>query len=323
MAHAIRIHQPGGPEVMKYEEVTVGSPGAGQIKVKNVAIGLNFIDVYHRTGLYPMPLPFTPGMSGAGVISEIGPEVVGFKVGDRVGYAQPIGSYATERLMPADRAVKIPDGLSEKTVAGMMLQGMTVRYLLKDTFKVTKDTVLLFHAAAGAVGLIACQWARHLGATLIATAGSPEKCALAKSHGATHVINYRTENFVDRVKEITGGKLCDVVYDSVGKDTFPGSLDCLKPRGLFVTFGNSSGPVKAFDAGLLSQKGSLFMTRPTLMTYVAKRSDLEANAADLFDVVKSGAIKVEVAKSYKLADAPQAHRDLEARKTTGSTILLP
>ena len=324
MSKAIRVHAYGGPEVLKFEDVSVGAPGPGQLKLKQHAVGLNYIDTYHRTGLYPQPsLPFTLGMEGAAEVTAAGEGVTEFKVGDRVAYAQPIGSYAEERLVPAERMVKIPDGVSYETAAAMMLQGMTVRYLLKKTYKVGPDTTLLWHAAAGGVGLIACQWAKHLGATIIGTAGSDEKCALAKAAGATHVINYKTEKFVDRVKEITGGKGCDVVYDSIGKDTFPGSLDCLKPLGLFVTFGNASGPITGFDPGILAGKGSLYMTRPTLITYTAKRSDLVETAEDLFDVVKRGIVKINVNHRYALKDAEQAHRDLEGRKTTGSTILLP
>lgn len=324
MAHAIRVHAYGGPEVLTYEEVSVPAPGKGQLKLKQHAVGINYIDTYHRTGLYPQPsLPFTLGMEGAGEVIEVGPDVSEFKVGDRVAYAQPIGSYASERIVPADRMVKIPDGIGYEQAAAMMLQGMTVRYLIKKTYKVGPDTTLLWHAAAGGVGLIACQWAKHLGATIIGTAGSDDKCALAKAAGATHVINYKTEKFVDRVKEITGGRGCDVVYDSIGKDTFPTSLDCLKPLGLFVTFGNASGPISGLDVGILAAKGSLYMTRPTLMTYTAKREELVETANDLFDVVKRGIVKIAVNHRYALKDARQAHIDLEGRKTTGSAILLP
>jgi NADPH:quinone reductase len=324
MAHAIRVHEYGGPEMMKWEEVEVGAPGQGQFKLKHHAVGINYIDTYHRTGLYKQPaMPFTLGMEGAGEVTAVGPGVTEFKVGDRVAYAQPIGSYATERVMPADRAVKIPEGIDYKTAAAMMLQGMTVRYLLRKTYKVGPDTTLLWHAAAGGVGLIACQWAKSLGATIIGSAGSDDKCKLAKAAGATHTINYKTENFVERVKAITGGRMCDVVYDSVGKDTFPASLDCLKPLGLFVTFGNASGPIAAFDAGILAAKGSLYMTRPSLMNYTSTRSDLVETANDLFDVVKKGIVKIAVNHTYPLKDAAQAHRDLEARKTTGSIVLLP
>lgn len=324
MAHAIRVHKYGGPEALQYDEVQVGAPGQGQVKLKQHAIGVNYIDVYFRTGLYPQAsFPFVPGMEGAGEVIAVGPGVTDLKVGDRVAYANPPGSYATERLIPADRVVKIPDGIDYKVAASMMLQGMTTRYLLKRTYKVGPGTVALFHAAAGGVGLMACQWAKHLGATLIGTAGSEEKCALAKAHGATHVINYKKENFVEKVKEITGGRGCDVVYDSIGKDTYPASLDCLKPLGLFVTFGNASGPIENFNVGLLAQKGSLYMTRPTLMTYTASRADLVETAGDVADVVKKGIVKINVNHAYPLKDAAQAHRDLEARKTTGSIVLMP
>ena len=324
MAHAIRVHQYGGPEVLKFEETELGAPGQGQVKVKHHAIGVNYIDTYHRTGLYPQPaMGFTPGMEGAGEVTEVGPGVSDLKVGDRVAYAQPIGSYATERLAPAERMVKVPDGIDYKTAAGMMLQGMTVQYLIRRTYRVGPDSTVLWHAAAGGVGLIAMQWLKGMGATVIGTAGGPEKCALAKEAGATHVIDYKSEKFVDRVKEITGGKGCDVVYDSIGKDTFPLSLDCLKPLGLFVTFGNASGPISGMDPGILAAKGSLYMTRPTLMTYVAKRDDLVATANDLFDVVKKGAVKINVKHEYPLSSAQQAHTDLEGRKTTGSIVLIP
>ncbi len=323
MAHAIRVHQHGGADALKYETVEVGAPGAGQVKLKQHAIGVNFIDVYQRTGLYPQTLPFSPGNEGAGEVTAVGEGVTDLKVGDRVAYAGAIGAYASERLAPADKLVKLPDAISYETGAAMMLQGMTVQYLLRRTYKVDQNTTLLMHAAAGGIGLIACQWAKHLGATVIGTAGSDEKCALAKAAGATHVINYRTEKFVDRVNEITGGKKCDVVYDSIGKDTFPASLDCIKPLGLFVSFGNASGPVEGVNLGILAAKGSLYVTRPTLNTYTATRTDLVATAKDLFDVVASGAVKINVNHKYALKDAAQAHNDLEGRKTTGSIILLP
>ena len=324
MVKAIRIHEHGGPEKLKWEDVDVGKPGAGEIRVKHHAVGLNYIDTYQRSGLYPLPnLPAVMGMEGAGEVTDVGSGVTEFKAGDRIAYANPMGSYAQERLMPASRAVKLPDGIAYETAAAMMLQGMTVRYLLRETYKVGPDTVLLFHAAAGGVGLIACQWAKHLGATVIGTAGSDEKIKLAKDHGATHVINYKTENFVERVKEITNGEGCHVVYDSIGQDTYPASLDCLRPFGLFVSFGNASGPIKNFDIGLLGPKGSLYATRPTLFTYTAQREDLVENANDLFDVVQKGAVKIEINQTYPLAEAAQAHRDLEARKTTGSTIFKP
>lgn len=324
MVHAIRIHEHGGPDKMVWEAVEVGAPGAGEIRVKHHAVGLNFIDVYQREGVYKLPsMPATLGMEGAGEVLAVGDGVTEFKVGDRIAYANPMGSYSEERVMPADRAVKLPDGIAYETAAAMMLQGMTVRYLLRETYKVKQGTTLLFHAAAGGVGLIACQWAKHLGATIIGTAGSDEKVELAKSYGATHCINYNTENFVDRVKEITDGKGCDVVYDSIGQATFPLSLDCLKPLGLFVTFGNASGPIKSMEPGILAAKGSLFMTRPTLFTYTATRESLVENANDLFDVVLKGAVKINVNQTYPLAETAQAHRDLEARKTTGSTVMLP
>jgi len=325
MIQAIRVHETGGPEVLKWEQVEVGQPGAGEARIRHTAIGLNFIDTYFRSGLYPAPngVPFIPGNEGAGTVEAVGEGVSHVSPGDRVAYVGPLGAYAEERIVPADRLVKIPDGIDDKAAAGMMLKGMTAQYLLRQTYNVTSDTVLLFHAAAGGVGLIAGQWAAHLGATVIGTAGSEEKVELAKANGYTHVINYRTEDFVGRVKEITGGKLCDVVYDSVGKDTYPGSLDCLKPRGLWASFGQSSGPITDFNLALLAQKGSLFATRPTLFSYIASRADLEMTAGDLFDVVGSGKVKIEVNQEYALADARQAHEDLEGRKTTGTTVLLP
>jgi NADPH2:quinone reductase len=324
MAYAIRVHKTGGPDALKYEEVEVGAPGQGHVKLRQHAIGVNYIDVYLRTGLYPQPShPFIPGMEGAGEVTAVGAGVTDLKVGDRVAYAGPPGGYASERLIAADRVVKMPDGIDYKTAAAMMLQGMTVRYLVRKTYKVGPGTVCLWHAAAGGVGLIACQWVKHLGGTLIGTAGGPAKCKLALDHGAAHCIDYTKENFVERVKALTGGKLCDVVYDSIGKDTFPASLDCLKPLGLFVTFGNASGPIEAFNAGILSAKGSLYMTRPSLASYTATRADLAETANDLFDVVRKGVVKINVNHTYALKDAAQAHRDLEARKTTGSIVLLP
>lgn len=323
MVKAIRFHKTGGPEVMQWEDVEVGAPGPGQVRLKATAIGLNYLDTYHRTGLYPLPLPSGIGMEGAGVITALGEGVSGFAVGDRVAYASILGSYAEERLAPADKLVKLPDSVSDKVAAAIMLKGMTAEYLLLRTFKVKPGDTILWHAAAGGVGLIACQWAKHLGATVIGTVGSDEKAELAKAHGCDHVINYSTENFVERVKEITGGKGVPVVYDSVGKSTWPASLDCLQPLGMMVSFGNASGPIPPVEAGLLSAKGSLFFTRPTLMTYVARRDWLEASAAALFDVVGKGIVKIEINQTYALKDAVQAHIDLEARKTTGSTILLP
>ncbi|MEW5965174.1 MAG: quinone oxidoreductase [Pseudomonadota bacterium] len=324
MIHAMRIHRTGGPEVLQWDEVEVGTPGPGEVRLRHAAIGLNYIDVYHRAGLYKLPsLPAVIGMEGAGEVVAVGAGVRDLAVGDRVAYASPIGAYAEERLIPADRVVKLPTTIDDRTAAGMMLRGMTVHYLLRRTFKVGPGTVMLLHAAAGGVGLIACQWARHLGATVIGTVGSAEKARLAEAAGAAYTINYQTEDFVARVREITGGRGCDVVYDSIGKDTFPGSLDCLKPLGLWVSFGNASGPVPPFDMALLSAKGSLFATRPTLMTYIARREDLVAAAEDLFDVVARGIVRITVNQTYPLAETATAHRDLEARKTTGSTVLIP
>ncbi len=324
MVNAIRIHEYGGVDKMMWEAVEVGAPGPGQIRIKHRAIGFNYIDTYFRSGLYKFPaLPHILGTEGAGDVVAVGAGVSDFAVGDRVAYANPPGAYVEERLMPAERAVKLPDAISYEQAAAMMLQGMTVRYLLRDTYQVGPGTVMLLHAAAGGVGLIACQWAKHLGATVIGTVGSEEKGRLAKDHGCTHVINYTKENFVERVKEITGGQLCDVVYDSVGKDTFPGSLDCLKPRHLWVSFGNSSGPVPPMDIGILNQKGSLFCTRPTLFHYTAAREDLLVSANDLFDVVGRGIVKIEVNQRYPLREAAQCHIDVQGRKTTGSTILIP
>ena len=323
MVHAIRIHQTGGPEVLKWDSVEVPAPGPGQVRLKQHAVGVDYIDVYQRSGLYKLPLPFVAGSEGAGEVVAVGPGVTDFKVGDRGAYAGAMGGYAEERVMPADRLVKLPDNIDYKTGAAMMLQGMTVRYLLRETYKVGKGTTMLLHAAAGGIGLIASQWARHLGATIIGTVSTDDKAKLAKEHGCTHVINYKTEDFVKRTKELTGGQGVDVVYDAVGKDTYPASLDCLKPLGLWVTFGNASGAITNFDILLLSAKGSLYATRPTLGTYVAKRADLLANAAELFDVVGKGIVKINVNHTYPLKDAAKAHADLEARKTTGSIVLLP
>lgn len=321
---AIRVHQTGGPDVLSYETVEIGEPGPGDAKVRHEAVGLNFIDVYFRSGLYKAAtMPFIPGNEGAGIVVSVGEGVGHVKPGDRVAYVASPGSYADERIVPADRLVIVPDQVELRTAASMMLKGMTAQYLLRQTFRIKAGDTILFHAAAGGVGLIAGQWAKHLGATVIGTAGSPEKMALAKANGYDHVINYRTENFVERVKEITGGSGVDVVYDSVGKDTYLGSLDVLKQRGMFVSFGQSSGSIPPFDLGLLSQKGSLFATRPTLFNYVAKRAELEATAQDLFDVVARGAVKIEINQTYALRDARQAHEDLEARKTSGTTILIP
>lgn len=324
MVMAISVEDWGGPEVMKVVEIERPKPGPGEALIAHKAIGLNFIDVYFRTGLYKTPeMPFIPGNEGAGDVIEVGEGVTDLKPGDRVAYAASPGSYAEERLLAADRLVKIPEGISYETAAGMMLKGMTAQFLLRRTYKVKPGDTILFHAAAGGVGLMACQWANHLGATVIGTVGSEEKAELARAHGAHHVINYRTENFVERVRELTNGEGVEVVYDSVGKDTFPGSLDCLKPLGLWALFGQSSGTVPPFDLGMLNQKGSLYVTRPTLFTYVAKRDDLVATANELFDVVKKGIVKIEINQTYALKDVQQAHRDLEGRKTTGATILLP
>jgi NADPH:quinone reductase len=324
MTHAIRVHRYGGPEALNWEEVEVGEPGPGEVRLRQTAIGLNYIDVYSRTGFYPQPsLPFIPGMEGAGVVTAVGEGVKDLKVGRRVAYAGQIGAYAEERLVPADRVVRLPTGVSDEVAASIMLKGMTAQYLLRRTYKVDPETTLLFHAAAGGVGLIACQWAASLGATVIGTVGSSGKALIARAHGCTHVINYREEDFTTMVKAYTKGQGVDVVYDSIGKDTFPASLDCLKPLGLWVSFGQASGPVPEFRITLLSQKGSLFATRPSLGNYTATRKDLVATANDLFDVVSSGKVKVAVNQTYPLSEAARAHRELEARLTTGSTVLLP
>ena len=324
MVKAIRIHKPGGPDALVWDDVEVDAPGPGQVRLKQTAIGLNYIDVYHRTGLYPLPeLPTPIGLEAAGVVEAVGEGVTELAVGDRVAYASPpLGAYAEARLMPADRLVKLPDQIDDRHAAAMMLQGMTVQYLIRRTYHVQPGQTVLFHAAAGGVGLIACQWLSRLGATVIGTVGSEEKAKLARAHGCHHTINYREEDFFERVKEITEGAGVPVVYDSVGKDTFDGSLKCLRPFGLLALFGASSGPVPAFDLGRLAALGSLYITRPTLMTYNAQRADLENSAAELFDAVLTGAVKIEVNQTYPLKDAAQAHRDLEARKTTGSTVLL-
>lgn len=324
MTQAIRVHTYGGPEVLKWEAVEVDEPGPGQVRVRQTAIGVNYIDVYSRTGFYPQAsLPFIPGMEAAGVVTAVGEGVKDLKVGRRVAYAGQIGAYAEERLIPADRVVRLPAGLSDEIAASIMLKGMTAQYLLRRTYRVGPETTLLFHAAAGGVGLIACQWAASLGATVIGTVGSAGKALIARAHGCTHVINYREEDFVTMVKAYTKGQGVDVVYDSIGKDTFPASLDCLKPLGMWVSFGQASGPVPEFKITLLSQKGSLYATRPSLGNYTAMRKDLVATANDLFEVVGSGKVKVSVNQTYPLAEASRAHHDLEARLTTGSTILLP
>ena len=325
MAKAIRIYETGGPEVMRFEDYDPGQPAAGEALVQHEAVGLNFIDIYQRTGIYPLPsLPAIIGMEGAGIVEAVGESVTEVAAGDRVAYAGlPPGAYAEIRLIPAHRLVKLPDAISTKQGAAMMLQGMTARYLLRGCYKVKSGDRIFIHAAAGGVGLIVCQWASHLGATVIGTVGSEEKAELARAHGCHHTILYNQEDFAERTREITDGKGVDVVYDSVGQATFMKSLDCLRPMGMMVSFGQSSGLVSAFDPGLLSAKGSLFLTRPTLMTYTAQRDALLEHARDLFEVVQSGAVKIEIQQSYPLSEAARAHQDLEARKTTGSTILLP
>jgi len=324
MPFAIRIHQTGGPEVLRWEEVAVGDPAPGEARVRHAAVGLNYIDTYHRSGLYPLPLPAGLGMEGAGVVEAVGAGVSNVRPGDRVAYAGgPVGAYSQVRCMPADRLLTMPDSLDFRAAAAMMLQGLTSAYLLRRTYRVQPGDAVLIHAAAGGVGLIACQWAKALGATVIGTVSSEAKALLAKAHGCDHVIFYTREDVAKRVREITGGEGVTVVYDGVGKDTFTGSLDSLRLRGMMVSFGNASGPVAPFDPLLLSQKGSIYITRPTLMHYTARRDELEALGAELFAVVSSGQVKIEVNQTYALADAANAHRDLEARKTTGSTILLP
>ncbi len=325
MVAAVRVHKVGGPEVLTYEEIDLPAPGQGQIRVKQHACGVNFIDTYFRIGMYPSPvgLPFTAGNEAAGEIIAVGPGVSDLKVGDRVAYVVPLGCYASERVVPADRAVKLPADISYEQAAAMMLKGMTVEYLVRRTFKVEKGMNVLMHAAAGGVGLILCQWASHLGANVIGTVGSKDKAELARANDCHHTILYRDEDFVARVKEITGGKMCSVVYDGIGKTTFPASLDCLAPLGMFVSFGSASGPIEAFNINLLQFKGSLFATRPTLNTYAARREDLLSIASELFAVVGSGAVKIAIGHKYALKDAAKAHRDLEGRGTTGSSILIP
>ncbi|MFS2137768.1 quinone oxidoreductase family protein [Duganella sp. Dugasp56] len=324
MTKAIRINRVGGPEVMELVDVDLGPPGPGEAQVRHEAIGLNFIDVYFRTGLYPQALPGALGMEGAGIVEAVGEGVTEVQVGDRVAYAgRPIGAYAEARNMPAAQLLVLPEKIGFDTAAAMMLQGLTVQYLFHRTVPLKAGDTILFHAAAGGVGLIACQWAKVMGVTLIGTVGSEEKAALATENGAHHVINYNKENFTERVKEITGGKGVSAVYDSIGKDTFIGSLDCLQPLGTMVSFGNASGPVPPFSLSELANRGSLFITRPSLMAYMARREDLEAAARSLFGVVASGEVKIDIRQRYSLADVAQAHIDLEARKTTGSSILLP
>jgi len=321
MTKAILIHEPGGPDVMRWGDIEVGEPGPGQVRIRQTAVGLNFIDVYHRTGLYPQQLPFTPGVEGAGVVQSVGSDVEGLVAGDRVAYAGPIGGYAEERLIAADQLVKLPDDISDEQAAAMMLQGMTVDMLINRVRPLQKDETILVHAAAGGVGLILCQWASALGATVIGTVSTEEKAELARANGCDHPILYKTQDFVALVDELTGGAKVPVVYDSVGKDTFLRSLDCLQKRGLLVSFGQSSGPVEPFAAGLLAQKGSLYLTRPTLFDYIAKRDELEQSAAALFEVVRSGKVRIDIGQRFPLSQAAEAHRALEARETTGSTVL--
>ncbi|HEX9390644.1 MAG TPA: quinone oxidoreductase [Usitatibacteraceae bacterium] len=324
MSYAIRIHEQGGPENMKWEEVAVGAPGPGELRIRHTAIGLNYIDTYHRSGLYKLPMPTVLGREGAGVVEAVGPNVTEFTVGDRVAYAaSPIGSYSEERLMPAERVVKVPANVTDQQAASMMLKGMTAQYLIRRTYRVKPGDTILIHAVAGGVGLIACQWAKHLGATVIGTVGSEEKAKIALASGCDHVINYSTEDFVARVAALTGGRKCDVAYDGVGKDTFLKSLDCVRPLGMVVIFGNASGAPAPLELGMLAAKGSLYVTRPTLDTYIAKREDLVATTSELFDVVGRGIVRIEINQTYPLCEAANAHRDLEARKTTGSTILIP
>jgi NADPH2:quinone reductase len=318
------MYETGGPEVLRWEDFDPGHPAAGEALVRHEAVGLNFIDVYHRTGTYPLPsLPAVPGVEGAGIVEEIGEGVTEFSVGDRVAYSEPPGAYAETRLIPAHRLVKLPEAISAQQGAAMMLQGMTARYLLHGCYNVKAGDTILIHAAAGGVGSIVCQWANHLGATVIGTVGSEDKAELARAHGCHHAILYNEEDFAERTREITAGKGVDVVYDSVGQATFMKSLDCLRPMGMMVSFGQSSGLVPAFDPGRLAAKGSLFLTRPSLMTYTAERDALLEHARDLFEVVQSGAVKIEIRQTYPLSEASRAHHDLEARKTTGSTILIP
>ena len=323
MAKAVRFHKQGGPEVLQLDDVPVGDPGAGQVRIRHTAIGVNFVDTYQRSGLYPMQVPQVAGNEAAGVVEAVGSGVSDLKAGDRATYTGLVGAYCESRVVPADRLVKLPKEISDEQAASMLLKGLTVHYLIFTTYKVQKGDTVLWHAAAGGVGLIACQWLKALGVTVIGTAGSDDKCALAKAHGAEHVINYSKENFVERVKALTGGKGLPVVYDAVGKTTWDGSLDCLRPRGLMVSFGNASGAVPPVNLGILSTKGSLYVTRPTLATHIASRADLVERSNALFDIVKSGKVKIETTGRYKLADAQAAHRDLEGRKTTGSVVLVP
>ncbi|MGQ9366297.1 quinone oxidoreductase family protein [Azospirillum sp. ST 5-10] len=325
MVHAIRIHEHGGPEVLRWEEVTVGDPGPGEVRLRHTAVGLNYIDTYHRSGVYKLPaMPAVLGVEGAGVVEAVGPGVTTLAAGDRVGYAPgPMGSYAEARVMPADRLIPLPSWIQDEQAAGMLLQGMTAQALLRSTHRVQAGETVLVHAAAGGVGLILCQWAKHLGATVIGTVGSDEKAELARAHGCDHPIVYTRENFMERVKALTGGEGVPVVYDGVGKTTFMDSLDCLRPRGLMVLYGAASGPVPPLDLQVLAAKGSLYVTRPTIFSYTAKREELMASAADLFEVVHAGAVRIEVRQTFPLREAAEAHRALESRRTTGSTVLLP
>jgi NADPH:quinone reductase len=324
MTKAHRIHQPGGPEAMLWEDVQVGAPGPGEARVRHTAVGLNFVDVYFRTGLYPLPLPATLGMEGVGIVEEVGEGVADIQAGQRVAYAAPpLGSYSEARLIPAHRLIVLPGGIDDRQAAAMTLKGLTTHYLLRRTYRVKPGDTILVHAAAGGVGLILCQWAKHLGATVIGTVGTEEKAALARANGCDHPILYTRDDFLERVREITDGQGVPVVYDSVGQATFEKSIDCLAPLGMMVSFGNASGPVAPFEPGILATKGSLFFTRPSLPHYVAKREDLLSAAGELFDVVLGGQVKITINNTYALEDAPQAHRDLEARKTTGSTVLIP
>jgi NADPH:quinone reductase len=324
MPHAIRFHQPGGPEVLRFDEVEVPPPAAGEARVRHAVVGVNYIDTYHRSGLYPLPLPSGVGSEAAGVVEAVGQGVDIVKPGDRVGYCMgPVGAYSEVRNVPADRLIPLPEDIADRDAAALMLKGLTVQYLFRQTYRLQGGETILFHAAAGGVGLIACQWARALGVRMIGTASTDAKAALAKEHGASEVIVYSRENFVERVKALTDGAGVPVVYDAVGKDTFPASLDCLKPRGLFVSFGNASGPIAAFNLITLSQKGSLYVTRPTLQTYTAKRSDLLASADELFGLVRAGKLAADVRQSFALKDAAEAHRRLQARETTGATVLIP
>ena len=324
MTHAIRFHKTGGPEVLVWEEVKLGKPGPGEARIRHTAVGLNFVDIYNRSGLYPVQLPSGLGGEAAGVVEEVGSGVTDLKPGDRIAYgAAPMGAYSEARLIPADRLIKLPDSIDDRTAAAMMLKGLTVQYLFRQTFPLKGGETILFHAAAGGVGLIACQWARSLGVTMIGTVGSDAKAELAREYGCAHTIVYTRENFVERVKEITGGKGVPVVYDAIGKDTFPASLDCLSPRGMLVSFGSSSGAVPPVNIMLLAQKGSLYLTRPTLFTYASTHAALNAMASELFALVKAGKIKPDARQTFALKDAAEAHRSLESRRTTGATLLLP